>query len=88
MMGNTRSIAFSRDHGDDPFVDIYKVRRDGSEVTPVTELDGLAENPVWGEDDRILFMHNEGLAVVDSDGGPVEHLTPTLTGVPHWWPDW
>ncbi|MGH2757105.1 MAG: hypothetical protein ACRDI3_04885 [Actinomycetota bacterium] len=81
-------IAFSREHGDDPFVDIYKIRRDGSEVTAVTELNELAENPVWGTDGRIIFMHNEGIAVVPSDGGEVTHLTPTMTGLPHWWPDW
>ena len=33
-------------------------------------------------------MHDEGIAVVPADGGEVEHLTPTLTGVPFWWPDW
>ena len=81
-------VAFSRDHGDDPYVDIYKVRRDGSDVTPVTELFGLAENPAWGADDRIVFSHNEGVAVVDADGGEIERITPTLTGRPYWWPDW
>lgn len=81
-------VAFSRDHGDDPYVDIYKVRRDGSDVTAVTELSELAENPVWGEDDRILFMHDQGLAVVSSAGGDVIRLTPTRTEVPYWWPDW
>lgn len=81
-------VAFSRDHGDDPYVDIYKVRKDGSDVTPVTELFGLAENPAWGADDRIVFSHNEGVAVVDADGGEIEHITPTLTGRPYWWPDW
>jgi Tol biopolymer transport system component len=81
-------IAFSRDHGSDPYVDIYKIKRDGTEVTAVTELNELAENPVWGADGRILFMHNEGLAVVPSEGGDVEHLTPTKTGLPYWWPDW
>ena len=40
-------IAFSRDHGDDPYVDVYKVSRDGSEVVAVTNLSELAENPVW-----------------------------------------
>lgn len=81
-------IAFSRDHGADPYVDIYKVQRDGSEVTAVTELNELAENPVWGADDRILFMHDEGIAVVSAEGGDVQHLTPTRTGLPYWWPDW
>ena len=81
-------LTFARDHGDDPYVDIYKVRRDGSEVTAVTELLGLAENPVWGEDGRIIFMRNEGIAVVPSDGGEVTALTPTQTGLPYWWPDW
>jgi TolB protein len=81
-------IAFSRDHGADPYVDIFKVRRDGSELTPVTQLNELAENPVWGSDDRILFMHDQGIALVASDGGPIEHITPTRTGVPYWWPDW
>jgi Tol biopolymer transport system component len=81
-------IAFSRDHGDDPFVDIYKVRRDGSQVTPVTELNELSENPVWGADGRIIFMHDQGIAVVGSDGGDIEHITATRTGLPYWWPDW
>lgn len=81
-------VAFSRDHGDDPYVDIYKVRRDGTGVTPVTEMNELAENPVWGADNRILFMHNQGIAVVSSEGGDVTHLTPTGTEVPYWWPDW
>lgn len=81
-------LAFSRDHGDDPYVDIYKIRRDGSEVTPVTQLFEVAENPVWGPDGRILFMHNEAIAVVPNAGGEVEHLTPTQTGLPYWWPDW
>jgi TolB protein len=81
-------IAFSRDHGADPYVDIFKVRRDGSELTPVTQLNELAENPVWGSDDRILFMHNEGIAIVPSAGGSIEHITPTRTGIPYWWPDW
>ncbi|HEV2755006.1 MAG TPA: hypothetical protein VG318_04440 [Actinomycetota bacterium] len=81
-------VAFSRDHGDDPYVDIYKVGRDGSEVEPVTQLFELAENPVWGGDDRILFMHNQGIAVVPAGGGEVEHLTPVSTGLPYWWPDW
>jgi hypothetical protein len=81
-------ITFSRDHRDDPFVDIYKVRRDGSQVAPVTELNELAENPVWGSDGRIIFMHDQGIAVVGSDGGEIEHLTATRTGLPYWWPDW
>lgn len=81
-------LTFARDHGDDPYVDIYKVRRDGSEVTAVTELSSLAENPVWGDDGRIIFMHNEGIAVVSSDGGEVTTLTQTRTGLPYWWPDW
>jgi Tol biopolymer transport system component len=81
-------IAFSRDHRADPFVDIYKVRRDGSQVAPVTELNELAENRVWGSDGRIIFMHDQGIAVVGSDGGEIEHLTATRTGLPYWWPDW
>ena len=81
-------IAFARDHGSDPFVDIYKVMRDGTHVTAVTELNELAENPVWGADGRILFMHDEGAAVVASDGGEISHITPTRTGLPFWWPDW
>ena len=81
-------LAFSRDHGDDPYVDIFKIRRDGSEVAAVTSLSELAENPVWGDDGRIIFMHNEGIALVGSEGGEVEHLTPTATGTPYWWPDW
>lgn len=85
---DSRWIAFSRDHGADPYVDIFKVRRNGSEVTAVTELDELAENPVWGADGRILFMHDEGIAVVPSDGGDIEHVTELRTGLPYWWPDW
>ena len=81
-------LAFARDHGEDPYVDIFKVRRDGSEVTPVTDLSSLAENPVWSNDGRIMFMHNEGLAVVPADGGEITALTPTHTGLPYWWPDW
>jgi Tol biopolymer transport system component len=81
-------LAFSREHGGDPAVDIYKVRRDGSDVTAVTTLEELAESPVWGADGRILFMHNEGIAVVASDGGEIEHITETLTGRPFSWPDW
>ena len=81
-------VAFSRDHGDDPYVDIYKIRRDGSEVTAITQLFELAENPVWGPDDMILFSYREGLAVVAADGGNVQHITPTVTGRPYWWPDW
>ena len=81
-------VAFSRDHGDDPYVDIYKVRRNGEDVAPVTELSELAENPVWGADGRILFMHNEGIAVVSAEGGELTHVTPTATGLPYWWPDW
>lgn len=81
-------VAFSRDDGADPYVDIFKIRRDGSEVTQVTDLTGLAENPVWGTDDRIIFMHNEGIAVVPVDGGDLTHITPTITGIPYWWPDW
>ena len=81
-------VAFSRDHGDDPYVDIYKVARDGSDVTAVTEMSELAENPVWGADGRILFMHNEGIAIVTPEGGDLQHVTPTRTGLPYWWPDW
>lgn len=81
-------ITFGRDHGGDPFVDIFKVRRDGSDVIAMTNLAGLAENPVWGDDGRILFMHNEGLAAVPAEGGDVTELTPTRTGLPYWWPDW
>ena len=81
-------VAFSRDHGADPYVDIYKVKRNGTGVMPVTQMNELAENPVWGSDGRILFMHNEGLAVVSAEGGEVQHLTETRTGLPYWWPDW
>jgi Tol biopolymer transport system component len=81
-------LAFSRDHGADPYVDIFKVSRDGSQVVQVTDLLELIENPVWGADDRILFMHNEGIGVVSSGGGEVTHLTETRTGLPYWWPDW
>lgn len=81
-------IAFSRDHGSDPYVDIYKVRRDGSEVSALTQLNELAENPVWGADGRILFMHNEGVAVIPAEGGEIDHLTEVRTGLPYWWPDW
>ncbi|MGH2754650.1 MAG: hypothetical protein ACRDLB_09460 [Actinomycetota bacterium] len=81
-------LTFSRDHGDDAYVDIYKVRRDGTEAQPVTQLFELAENPVWGADGRILFMHDEAIAGVPSAGGEIEHLTPTRTGLPYWRPDW
>ena len=81
-------LAFSRDHEDDAVVDIYKVRRDGSELSAITQLQELAENPVWGADDRILFMHDQGIAVVATEGSEVDHLTPTKTGLPYWWPDW
>lgn len=81
-------IAFSRDHGADPYVDIYKVRRVGSDISAVTQLSELAENPVWGADGRILFMHNEGIAVIPAEGGEIEHVTEVRTGLPYWWPDW
>lgn len=81
-------LAFSRDHGDDAYVDIFKVRRDGSDVSAVSEVSELAENPVWGEDGRIIFMRDEGVAAISSDGGEITSLTPTRTGRPYWWPDW
>lgn len=81
-------LAFSRDHGDDAFVDIFKVRRDGSEVVAVSAVSELAENPVWGDDGRIIFMRDEGIAAISSDGGEIVALTPTRTGRPYWWPDW
>ena len=81
-------IAFSREHGADAYVDIYKVKRSGEGVMPVTELSELAETPSWGADGRILFMHNEGIAVVSAGGGDIEHITETRTGLPYWWPDW
>lgn len=81
-------VAFSRDHGADPYVDIYKVSRDGTEVEPVTQLFALAENPTWGPDGRIAFQLDEGIAVTSGDGDDIRFLTPTLTTVPYRWPDW
>lgn len=81
-------VAFARDHGDDPYVDIFKVRRDGSDLRAVTELFELAENPAWGPDGHIVFQHNEGIAIVRGDGGTITHLTETRTGIPFQWPDW
>ena len=54
----------------------------------MTHLNELAENPVWGADGRILFMHNEGIAVIPAEGGEIQHLTEVRTGLPYWWPDW
>jgi TolB protein len=81
-------IAFQRDHGADPFVDIFKVRSDGTDLTAVTELNTQAENPSWGPEQRIAFMHDEAIALVADDGTGLTHITPTRTGLPHWWPDW
>jgi TolB protein len=85
---NGEWIAFQREHGADPFVDIFKIRSDGTEVTAVTELSTLAENPSWGPEQHIAFMHDEAIALVADDGGGLTHITPTRTGMPHWWPDW
>lgn len=81
-------VAFQREHGADPFVDLFKVRRDGSEVTAITEINTLAENPSWGPDGLIAFMHDEAIAIVAEDGTGFAFVTPTRTGLPHWWPDW
>lgn len=81
-------IAFQREHGADPFVDIFKIRRDGTDVTAVTDLDSLAENPSWGPERHIAFMHDEAVALVADDGTGLTYVTPTRTELPHWLPDW
>jgi len=81
-------LVFARDHGSDPYVDLYKIRRDGSDVTAVTDLSGLAEDPDWGPDGRILFRYEEGLAIVTDRGGTPEQITPVRSGLPYWSPDW
>jgi TolB protein len=81
-------IAFQREHGADPFVDIFKIRRDGTDVTAVTELDTQAENPSWGPEQHIAFMHDEAIALVADDGTGLTYITPTRTGVPDVLPDW
>jgi len=81
-------VAFAREHGADPFVDVFKVRRDGTGLVPVTRLSELSENPTWGPDGRIAFQHEEGVAIVAADGSGLAHVTPTLTGLPFHWPDW
>ncbi len=81
-------VAFAREHGTDPFVDVYAVRRDGSGLVPVTQLSGLSENPAWGPDGRIAFQHEGGIALVRSDGSGLVHVTPLHSGAPYDWPDW
>lgn len=82
-------VAFSREHGDgEPFVDVFKVRRDGSEVTAVTDLGELTQLPAWGTDGRIAFHYRGGLAVVSADGGGLQVIGETGTRRPYHWSDW
>ena len=81
-------IAFSREHGVDAGVDVFRVRRDGTGLTPVTELSDLSQFPTWGTDDRIAFQFRGGIGVVRPCGGDVEIIGDADTRRPYHWPDW
>ncbi|MBI3864000.1 MAG: PD40 domain-containing protein [Planctomycetia bacterium] len=73
-----RWIAFASDRDGD--IELYKVRRDGTELTRLTTEPGIDCRPRWSPDAQwILFSSNRdgmmGLFVVRADGSDVRRLT-------------
>lgn len=84
-------VVFSREHSYDVYVDLFGVDVDSRSVRQITDEHGLIENPVFGPDGRIAFMHNEGLWTIEADGTGLTEVTPPQdpgSALPYWWPDW
>ena len=85
-----RKVAFSSEvKGLD--IDLFTVRRDGTNRTRVTRLDSLAQTPTWGPDGRIAFMLEGGIAAVRPDGTGLQMISPERRDerTPEdLWPDW
>ncbi len=87
-----QSIAFAADR--DTGIDVYTVRADGTELTRLTEHEGLDCRPRWSRDGRyILFTSNRAgnydLFVMRADGSEVRQLTTHPANDDHgaWSPD-
>ncbi|MEX0725074.1 MAG: hypothetical protein WD065_02315, partial [Planctomycetaceae bacterium] len=85
-------IAFASDR--DGNIEIYKVRWDGTELTRLTEADGIDARPRWSPDGQwILFTSNRtgnmDLHVMRHDGSLVRNLTnhPAVDDQADWHPD-
>ena len=85
-----RTVAFSSEvKGLD--IDLFTVRRDGTNRTRVTRLGSLAQTPTWGPDGRIAFMLDGGIAAVRPDGTGRRMITPQRRdehAPEDLWPDW
>ncbi|MDA0832509.1 MAG: hypothetical protein O2955_20570 [Planctomycetota bacterium] len=85
-------IAFASDR--DGNIEIYKVRWDGTELTRLTEAEGIDARPRWSPDGEwILFTSNRSgnmdLHVMRHDGSLVQNLTnhPALDDQADWHPN-
>lgn len=85
-------IAFASDR--DGNIEIYKIRRDGTELTRLTEHRGVDCRPRWSPDARwIAFVSNrtgnEDVYVMRADGSEVRNLTAheAVDDHPAWSPD-
>ena len=85
-----RTLAFSSEvKGLD--IDLFTVRRDGTNRTRLTRLGSLAQTPTWGPSGRIAFMLNGGIAAVRPDGTEQRMITPERRdehSPEDLWPDW
>jgi dipeptidyl aminopeptidase/acylaminoacyl peptidase len=70
--------------------DLYTVRRNGTGVRRLTAVGGAAQQPSWGADGRIAFVHNGGLAAVDADGTGLRTIIADAAAAsrPYAFPDW
>lgn len=85
-------IAFASDR--DGNIELYKIRRDGTELTRLTEERGVDCRPRWSPDARWLAFvsnrsGNEEIYVMRADGSEVRNLTenPAVDDHPAWSPD-
>lgn len=85
-------IAFASDR--DGNIEIYKIRRDGTDLTRLTESSGVDCRPKWSPDARWLAFvsnrtGNEEIFIMRADGTEVRNLTQhaAVDDHPAWSPD-
>jgi TolB protein len=82
-----RRLAFMREHGrNEPFGDIYLIRRAGSGLGRLTDFGSYVAQPSWSSATEIVFTRNADLWRISLDGSGLAEVT---TGdLPEYSPDW
>ena len=70
---------------------LFTLKKDGSELTQITNLNGEISDPDWGSitDSRIVFGYkplegDSGIFVINPDGSQMEQLSYGVDGQPSW----